>query len=213
MAGEVVKSNDYLQEWHDRHPGATSAMLDSLTNEAGHNTYEVLADMVQHGDEPILDLACGDGYLLELLRPSHTCVGMDWNVSELGAALARIGKDAPIVRASAAQLPVAAAAFGAVTCHYALMLLQPLETVLGEAARVLRREGLLATVLPAPPLEDSPNAISVFRSVWQQVSETYPVDIPSIQDDRALDVLGHQVGDSRLTGGRPPRELWGRSVL
>jgi hypothetical protein len=28
-----------------------------------------------------------------------------------------------------------------------------------------------------------------------------------------LDVLGHQVRDSRLIGGRPPRELWGRSVL
>ena len=28
-----------------------------------------------------------------------------------------------------------------------------------------------------------------------------------------LGVLGHQVRDSRLIGGRPPRELWGRSVL
>ena len=28
-----------------------------------------------------------------------------------------------------------------------------------------------------------------------------------------LDVLGHQVGDSRLIGGRPPRALWRRRVL
>ena len=28
-----------------------------------------------------------------------------------------------------------------------------------------------------------------------------------------LDVPGHQVGDSRLIGGRPPRALWRRRVL
>jgi len=29
----------------------------------------------------------------------------------------------------------------------------------------------------------------------------------------ALDVLGHQVGDSRLVGGLPPSALWRRRVL
>jgi hypothetical protein len=31
--------------------------------------------------------------------------------------------------------------------------------------------------------------------------------------DRVLDVPGHQVGDMRLIGGRPPRALWRRRVL
>jgi SAM-dependent methyltransferase len=185
MAREPMAGAEYLQGWHHRHPGATSAMLDSLTDETGRNSYEVLAEVIQDGDEPVLDLACGDGYLLELLQPNHVCVGMDWNAAELEAASRRMGH-APIARADAVELPVAMAAFGAVTCHFALMLLQPLEGVLAEAARVLRPDGIFATVLPAPPRENTPNPISVFRDAWQEVSKTYPVDIPPIQDDRAL---------------------------
>jgi len=190
MGSEAMEGAEYLQGWHDRHPGATSAMLDSLTDEVGRNSYEVLAEVIQDGDEPVLDLACGDGYLLELLHPNHACVGMDWNTAELDAACRRIGHGAPLARANAAGLPVATAAFGAVTCHYALMLLQPLEGVLVEVARVLRPGGLLATVLPAPPPENTPNPISVFRAAWQEVSGTYPIDIPQIQDDRALQLEG-----------------------
>ena len=85
MASEAMGGADYLQGWHDGHPGATSAMLDSLTDEAGRNSYEVLAAVIQDGDEPVLDLACGDGYLLELLHPNRACVGMDWNIGELDA--------------------------------------------------------------------------------------------------------------------------------
>lgn len=161
-------------------------MLDSLTDAAGHNSYEVLAEAIQEGDEPVLDLACGDGYLLELLHPNHACVGMDWNKTELDAACRRIGHGAPLARANAAGLPIVTAAFGGVTCHYALMLLQPLEGVLAEVARVLRPGGLLATVLPIPPPENTPNPISAFRSAWQEVSGTHPIEIPQIQDDRAL---------------------------
>lgn len=188
MASETVGSGDYLQGWHDRHPGATSAMLDSVTDELGRNTYEMLSDVIQDGDDPILDLACGDGYLLELLHPSHACVGMDWNIAELDAAFRRRAHGAPLVRANAAGLPIATATFGAITCHYSSMLLQPLETVLAVVARSLRSGGLLATMLPAPPIGDAPNPISVFRSAWQEVSRAYPIDIPSFQDDRALEL-------------------------
>ncbi len=186
MSSDAMGGAEYLQWWHARHPGATSALLDSLTDGVGRNSYEVLAELIQQDDEPVLDLACGDGYLLELLYPNHACVGMDWNGAELDAACRRIGHGAPLALANAAGLPVATAALGAVTCHYALMLLQPLEGVLAEVARVLRPGGLLATVLPAPPPENTPNPISVFRAAWQQVSGTYPIDIPQIQDDRAL---------------------------
>ncbi len=165
-------------------------MIDDLTDEAGRNSYELLVEEVQNGDGPVLDLACGDGYLLELLRRDHVCAGVDWNISELQAACRRLGDGAPVARANAAGLPIATATFGAVTCHYALMLLQPLEEVIAEAARVLRQGGLLAAVLPASPPENAPSPISVFRAVWNEVSGNYPVEIPPIQDDRALQLEG-----------------------
>ena len=53
-------------------------MLDSLTDQVGHSSYEVLAEAIRIEVEPVLDLACGDRYLLELLHPNHVCLGMDW---------------------------------------------------------------------------------------------------------------------------------------
>ena len=41
-------------------------MFTTMTDDGGRNSYEVLAEALRHGNEPVLDLACGDGYLLEL---------------------------------------------------------------------------------------------------------------------------------------------------
>jgi SAM-dependent methyltransferase len=188
MDHEATPDADYLQEWHDRHAGATAAVLRPLTDDAGRNSYEVLAQVVQGQHEPVLDLACGDGYLLELLRPKHACLGVDRNVAELNAAVGRLGTAVPLVRADAAVLPVAPNALGAVLCHFALMLLQPLEEVLDEIARVLCPGGLLAAVLPAEPLDEAANPYTAFRAAWSEASNLYPVNIPPIQDDRALQV-------------------------
>ena len=161
-------------------------MLGSLTNEMGLSSYDLLTEAMRGGPEPVLDLACGDGYLVELLRPNHACIGLDWSEAELSAARRRLGQGSTLVRANAASLPIATATLGTVGSHYSLMLLQPLEGVLADLARVLRPGGLLATVLPARPPEDKPNPISVFRAAWKEVSAIYPVEIPPIQDDRAL---------------------------
>ena len=188
MDHEATPDADYLQQWHDRHAGATATVLVSLTDNLGRNSYEVLTQVVQGQHEPVLDLACGDGYLLELLRPKHACLGVDRNVAELNAAVGRLGTAVPLVRADAVELPVASSALGAVLCHFALMLLQPLEDVLDEIARVLHPGGLLAAVLPAEPLVEAANPITAFRAAWSEASNMYPVKIPPIQDDRALQV-------------------------
>jgi SAM-dependent methyltransferase len=187
MDSEVASAAEYLQGWHDRHPGATSEMLGTIVDEEGRSSYEVLVEAIaREGAGPVLDLACGDGHLLELLRPSRACLGADRNTAELRAASTRLGRGAPLVRADAASLPIASAALGAVGCHYALMLLQPLEVVLAELARVLGPQGVLATVLPGSPPAGTSDAISAFRAAWQEVSAAYPVAIPPIQDDRAV---------------------------
>jgi SAM-dependent methyltransferase len=178
---------EYLQEWHQRHPGATSVVLGPLTDQSGRSSYELLAEAIRRGGEPVLDLACGDGQLLDLLRIDRSCLGADRSGAELHAAGERLGRFAVLMQADASCLPIATSAFGTVSCHYALMLLQPLEQVLMEIARVLRPDGLFAAVVPASPPDDAAGAISAFRTAWRSASEIYPVDIPSIQDDRAID--------------------------
>lgn len=201
MTNAPRDSAAYLQEWHTRHPGATADLLESLTDEMGLSSYQLLAEAMHEVPEPVLDLACGDGYLVELLRRNHLCLGVDWNRAELSAASRRLGPGAQLVQADAASLPFATASLGAVGCHYALMLLQPLEGVLSELARVLRQGGRLVGVLPSTPPQDTPNPISVFRTAWQEVSTNWPVTIPPIQDDRALEpeMLISLLEESRFT--------------
>jgi SAM-dependent methyltransferase len=180
------QAEKYLQEWHDRHPGATSMVLGAMSDSSGRSSYRVLADAVEGGGEPILDIACGDGHLLELLRPQASSAGVDWNVTELEAARRRLGRSIPLARADAARLPFATGAIGTVSCHFALMLLQPLEAVLAEMARVLRRGGMLGAVLPASPPEGVETLWAALRRAWRDVTALHPVDIPALQDDRAL---------------------------
>jgi ubiquinone/menaquinone biosynthesis C-methylase UbiE len=184
---EETQAAEYLQEWHRRHPGATATVLAPLADASGRSSYDVLAEAIGQGGEPVLDLACGDGHLLELLGPGRSCLGTDRSAAELAAARERLGHTAPLIRADAARLPLVTGQLGVVSCHYALMLLQPLEQVLAELARVLRPGGLLAAVLPSSSPREVADPVSAYRSAWREVSETYPVEIPQIQDDRALD--------------------------
>lgn len=189
MNHETSRSAEFLQRWHSRHPGATTTAIGTLSDELGRNSYEVLAHALGVQDRPVLDLACGDGYLLELVRGDHECFGVDWNEAELRAAFRRLGTHEPcqpLARADAADLPILTSSLGAVLCHYALMLLQPVETVLAELARILRRGGLVAAVLPRASPDEPPNPITVFRNAWKQVSENYPVTIPPIEDERVF---------------------------
>lgn len=190
MDDETSAGAEYLQRWHSRHPGATTASIGALSDGLGRNSYDQLARALGVQDEPVLDLACGDGYLLELVRRDHDCLGVDWNKAELSGASRRLGSPAPIARADAADLPIATRSLGAVLCHYALMLLQPLEEVLAELARILRPGGLLAAVLPRASPDESPNPMAVFRAAWKQVTESHPVTIPPIEDERVFQAEG-----------------------
>ena len=78
---------------------------------------------------------------------SSLCVGLDSSPAEL--ALAAHTGASPLVRALAADLPLADGAFAAVVCSMSLQILQPLDRTLREVARVLRPGGVFVALLPA----------------------------------------------------------------
>lgn len=145
-----MNDQELLRLYHAE-PGKTVAALDPWRDREGRSSYERLAR--ETDDLPIrsriLDLACGDGFLLSLLAKKgfKDLVGVDRSPDELSAARARLGSGAELSCHDAHALPFPAGSVDAVTCHMALMLLEPVESALAEVTRVLRPGGLFMAVI------------------------------------------------------------------
>ena len=151
----------FLAEFHDRRPGLTPKAFAGLPVDfqgtARASSYEVLASAVptRPPDVAVLDLACGDGYLLSLLasraQPGLVLCGVDLSAGELAAARTRLGQAVSLVQARAQHLPYGSGRFDCVLCHMALMLMDDAGRVLREVRRVLKPGGRFAAIVGAAP--------------------------------------------------------------
>lgn len=203
----------FLVDWHDRRPGeAPRAFADAL-DERGRTSYDLLAELARPGDAA-LDLCCGDGALLELLleRGATQATGIDLSAGELQAARDRLGERARLHHGRAQELPFPDASFDLVTCHMALMLLDPVEPMISEALRVLRPGGRFGAVVGGPNPPDDP---------WEQLVARlrgFPFQGPSLGDRRArtaeglASLLGGfdqvEVREIVLRVNGPPERMW-----
>jgi SAM-dependent methyltransferase len=188
VAGPI--EGDYVQAWHDVHAGATSMVMSRPRDVSGRTSYELLVDAVPNVDGPVVDLACGDGFLIDVLRRRpdvQTVIGVDLNAAELRAARQRLGPGEALLRTNATALPFATSSVSVVTAHFSLMLLLPLDDALAEIARVLQPVGSLVAVVPGPIREDVPNGFLALRSAFAETCADHPIELPPIQDDRILD--------------------------
>lgn len=135
----------YLAGFHDERAGITERVLTHAHDRGGDNPYDwLLAAVPSRGR--VLDLACGSAPL-RARQPGRRYLGIDVAPGEL--ARARAGGAGPLVRASAAALPVADACIDVVVCSMGLMIATPLPAVLAEIGRVLVPGGRLVASLPA----------------------------------------------------------------
>jgi len=96
----------------------------------------------------VLDLACGTGDFLKLLADGgYQAVGMDLSWGMLAAN--RTGR--PLVQADGADLPVATASVGGITCGYALRNFTDLQSVFHEFARIVRPGGRISLLEVSEP--------------------------------------------------------------
>ena len=105
----------------------------------------------------VLELGCGAAqWSIALARAGARPVGLDLSGGQLAHArrlIAEAGVDVPLVQASAEAVPLADDSFDIVFCDYgAMTFADPYRTV-PEAARLLRRGGLLAFSHGSPVLE------------------------------------------------------------
>ncbi|HEU0037482.1 MAG TPA: class I SAM-dependent methyltransferase [Kofleriaceae bacterium] len=136
----------FLLRFHARAPGITSRVL------ARSGSYERIAERVASSATRVLDLGCGDGALVRALR-SRGCdaFGIDLSADELALAPRGI-----CVRGRAQRMPFASAAFDSVVSHFAFMLLDDVEDVVAELARVLVPGGRFVAVLGGGPTAQRP---------------------------------------------------------
>jgi len=206
MACDTRPSEKFLQEFHRDYPGITARHFARGRTASGRSSYQILADGVfltapRHvgdfdrdavGLGRIVDLGCGDGYLLDLLAlggiPEAHLIGIDLSIHELSAARCRRNNIAAI-RGRAQALPLASGSVGHVTSHMALMLMGDLDPVLAEISRVLRPGGTLhAMIGGGPTVSRGPNAYLLFADAMLEIcrqSDWQPdVCIPPLADHR-----------------------------
>lgn len=144
----------FLHAFHAAHPGATSAALGHWQiDDTGRSSYDLLADFLitEAADEVAMDLGCGDGALVEKILAADggplAVIGVDASPDELRKAKKRLRKQAVLHHGIAHYLPTPSEELAGVGCHMALMLMQPIEEVVAEIARVLMPGGVLGAVV------------------------------------------------------------------
>lgn len=141
-ATEVVRARQRTQTWAESVAGRMERHYSpGRTWEA---TARALIGLAELGD--VLDIACGDGVLLELLAGhARSLTGVDISPTLLAAARARLKGETGVrlLEGDMHRLPLEDAQFDQVVLMHALAYTKQPAAVLAEAARVLRRGGRL----------------------------------------------------------------------
>lgn len=188
----MLSMPDALARFHACCAGASARVFQRGMLEDGCTSYQRLADAVSPGVR-VLDLACGDGALIAILREAgHDVTGLDRSSDELAAARRRLGPELPLHHGEAQALPFEDGSFDAVTCHMAFMLMERPAEVVAEVGRVLVPGGLFAGVVSAagPKTE-------LMRAVFQALSAA------QLADGLEIDWSGGVHGADGLAGVLP----------
>ena len=176
----------FLDTFHGQRPGITAQILEMSVSD-NTTPYDWLVEAIP-GTGTVVDVACGNGPLAELIGPRW--IGTDRSESELALGMAQHAR--PSVVSDASSLPFPTNAAETVACSMALHVTQPLPSVLGEIARVLRAGGRLVAIIPARhPL--------TLRDRWRYLGLIRTLgDGLSTPNDRALSHLTELIGGAGL---------------
>lgn len=184
--------DEFLRAYHARYPGATAAAFARGAITDGRSSYDLLADGVRPG-ERVLDLGCGDGYLLERMiqrgHPAELLCGIDMSTDELGAARCRpplAGVQLLCERAD--ELSLASGSIDRVVSHLAFMLMTDIDQVVAEIARVLRPGGRLCTVVGGGPGEG--DAFELYLELFRDAYAKVETRAPRLGNPRTRDAIG-----------------------
>jgi SAM-dependent methyltransferase len=174
-------TNVYLKDWHRRFAGQRFGLFEQFCLENGTTSFEALVTVAAlRPQQTVLDLGCGEGPLLRyVLQRDVRYIGVDFSAASLAAARQQFGATAAeFVEADAGHMPLPDASCDVVLSHMALHIMNPLEPVLFEVARVLKHSGTLHVFLPAPWRMHSSAEASRFQDVMNLFQQFKDVSTP-----------------------------------
>ena len=124
-----TEAEQFLVRFHRDFPGCTPTAFAESRTETGESSYDLLVGVVPLGAR-VLDLGCGDGFLLESCvqrghDPDHL-IGVDLSADELALAAQRpLLSEVTLHHGHAHAAPVSDHSIDVVLCHMTLMLLGP----------------------------------------------------------------------------------------
>ncbi|MEO0974162.1 MAG: class I SAM-dependent methyltransferase [Pseudomonadota bacterium] len=171
---------EHLLEVHRQYAGFTETCAWASRDRIGRNSYEWLAELVE-GDihRDVLDLACGSGRLTALCHERHgdrlRLIGLDMSEDELALARERLSGANVELRQGMAQAMdfLEDTSVDVVLCHWALTLMDPVQPVLEEVARVLRPGGVFGAIVDGD-MRASPNYEAIHHLIYDAVSAECP---------------------------------------
>ena len=192
------KREAYLIDYHRRKTGATFKLFGrdvvELDGVRYPSSYHCLAAQIPRESTGIcaLDLACGDGRLLSVLAAGGSrdwrLYGVDMSGAELTAAAETVGDVAALIQARAQSLPLPDSSMDWVLSHLALMLMDDVDAVFTEIARVLRPGGTLCAVVQSGKTviqgKIAPPVVAAMERA--QVQDLVPWGDPRIQTSEGL---------------------------
>lgn len=151
----------FLRDFHKKHPGCTPAAFSNGFTKESLTSYDIVSSVLSEKCEAhttILDLACGDGLLLQKISNSQRgnliLLGIDMSVGELDAAQVRLGSSTiRLIEARAQSLPIPSGSVDHVLCHMAFMLMDEIEQIVSEIHRVLKPGGTFSAVVGGDYME------------------------------------------------------------
>ncbi len=183
--------NEHLLDAHKQSPSMTPKAFAKYFTDEGLNSYDILAKTLPQQIKlqnskniTIVDLACGDGFLIHSIfkytnnninnkNNNLKIFGFDMSDSELNVAINNI-KDPRVhfQNSKANSLPLANQSIDYILCHMAFMLMLPIEPVVAEISRILKPTGSFSAVIGRYDLKTI--YTDIIKQVYTPILSKYP---------------------------------------